>query len=198
VSKISLTVAVGQSAKTQIVKEHGIGEELAMNVFGWLDDRLVCVAAMDKSWNSDDDKKIMRTLDTCRVLRRGWHCDSFTLLAEGFMSRYPEKTKHLDLIDAYFDPNNRVNECLTVNYVSIDETYLCAIPFRIGFAKKVEWGPMVHSSDLNVLRNNKYVIGAQSILSDEIYSVPVESESFFMALALGIHENNGFFVQYDF
>jgi len=197
ISKISLTVSVGQTAKTEIVKEHGIGEELALNILGWRDDKLVCVAQMDASWPSNEEERMMRTGDAYMVMRRGWLCDSFTVLGEGYVSSEPNVTKHMDLIDAFVDKSKPVNECLTVNYVDADEVYLCAVPFKVAVGRKVLWGPLVHSNDIEVLRNGEYVTSAQEVLRQSILGIPDDTETFHLALAVGLHDSSGFFIQYD-
>lgn len=198
VSKISLTLSVGQSAKSQIVKEHGVGEELAMNILGWRGDRLVCVAQMDNSWPSSDDERMQRTGDAYMVLRRGWHCDSFTIMAEGYMSRDRDMTQELDLVDAYVEGSKGVNECLTINYIDESHIELCAVPFKVGLGRKVEWGPLVHSDDIEVLRNSEYVTAAQEVLEQEVGGLPEDIDTFHLALAVGLHDSAGFFIQYDF
>lgn len=198
VSKLSLTVSVGQAAKTSIVAEHGIGEELSMNVMGWRDGKLVCVAQMDSSWGSnDEDERIDRTATAYMVLRRGWGCDSFTVIAEGFVSRNPEQTKDMSLIEAYLDPTKNVMECLTVNYVDADTVDICAVPFRIDVGKKVKWGPVMHSEDTSVLRNNGFIMAAQDVLSQEEMAMPQDIDTFHLALAVGLHEQAGYFLQTD-
>ena len=198
ISKISLTLAVGQAAKTQVVKEHGIGEELALNIFGWRDDELVCVAQMDTSFMSDEDEKIERTHDAYNALRRGWHCDSFTILAEGYMSKNPELTRDKNLVEAFLDPKSGVNECLTINYVDEKTIDLCAIPFKVKLGKKVTWGALVHSEDPTVLRNNEYISEAQEILNMETSIIPEDIDTFHLAISVGLHETAGYFLQYDF
>jgi hypothetical protein len=198
ISKISLTVSVGQSAKAQIVKEHGIGEELAINILGWKDSALVCVAQMDTSWPSDESERVMRTGDAYMIMRRGWACDAFTILAEGFVSKDRERTRDLDLVDAYLDSSKGVNECLTVNYVDAENLELCAIPFKVSVGRKVNWGTLVHSDDVEVLRNSEYVTVAQEVLSQEVPVIPDDAETFHLALAVGLHDSAGFFIQYDF
>lgn len=197
ISKISLTVAVGQSAKTQLVKEEGIGEELAINILGWKNGELVCVAQMDTSWKSTEFEKIQRTGDAYMIMRRGWLCDSFTILAEGYMSKDPEKTKGYELEDAFLDNTKGVTECLTINYVDADEVHLCAIPFKMSVGRKVKWGKLVHSDSLDVLRNNDYVVAAAEVLSQEEIPIPDDAETFHLALAVGLSDSSGYFIQYD-
>lgn len=198
VSKISLTLSVGQAAKSQIVEEHGIGEELAMNILGWKRDRLVCVAQMDTSWPSTEEERMQRTGDAYMVLRRGWQCDSFTIMAEGYMSKDKDETQDLDLIEAYVEGLQGVNECLTINYIDESHIELCAVPFKVALGRKVEWGPLVHSDDIEVLRNSEYVTAAQEVLAQEVGSLPDDLETFHLALTVGLHDSAGFFIQYDF
>lgn len=198
VSKISLTLSVGQSAKSQIVDEYGVGEELAMNILGWRGDKLVCVAQMDTSWPSSEDERMQRTGDAYMVLRRGWLCDSFTVMAEGFMSKDREMTKDLDLVEEFIEGTKSVNECLTINYIDKSHIELCAVPFKVGLGRKVEWGPLVHSDDIEVLRNSEYVTVAQDILEQDVRELPDDLETFHLALTVGLHDSAGFFIQYDF
>jgi hypothetical protein len=198
ISKISLTLSVGQSAKSHIVKEFGVGEELAMNVLGWRGDKLVCVAQMDTSWPSSEEERVHRTGDAYMIMRRGWLCDSFTIMAEGFMSRDRDQTKELDLVDAYVEGSKGVNECLTINYIDSEHIELCAVPFKVALGRNVEWGPLVHSDDIEVLRNSEYITAAQEILDQETLDIPEDTETFHLALAVGLHDSAGFFMQYDF
>ena len=181
-----------------MVDEFGIGEELAMNILGWKNDQLVCVAQMDTSWPSTEEERVKRTGDAYMVLKRGWLCDSFTVMAEGYVSKDKDRTQELDLVEAYVEGSNGVNECLTINYVDTSHVELCAVPFKVGLGRKVEWGPLVHSDDIDVLRNSEYVTIAQEVLGQEDLAVPEDTETFYLALAVGLHDNAGFFIQYDF
>ena len=114
------------------------------------------------------------------------------------MSRDRDETRQLDLVEAYAGGNKGVNECLTINYVDSSHIELCAVPFRVALGKKVEWGPLVHSDDIEVLRNSEYVTMAQEILEQETQETPEDAETFHLALAVGLHDSAGYFIQYDF
>lgn len=195
--KIGLALAVGQTAKTEIVKEFGIGEELAINILGWDDDRLVCVAQMDNSWDSDEEDKIRRTAEACLVMRRGFHCDSFTLVAEGYISKSPEATKEVDLASEYANGMAAINECLSVNHIDEDGMNICAVPFRVALGRDVQWGVIVHSDDVSVLRNDGYLSACQKMLAIEKADEPEDLDGYHLALAIGLHEGSGYFIQYD-
>jgi hypothetical protein len=87
---------------------------------------------------------------------------------------------------------------LTVNYVDAENLELCAIPFKVSVGRKVNWGTLVHSDDVEVLRNSEYVTVAQEVLSQEVPVIPDDAETFHLALAVGLHDSAGFFIQYDF
>lgn len=195
--KIGLALAVGQSAKTEIVKEYGIGEELAMNILGWDQDRLICVAQMDVTWDSDEDEKISRTADACLVMRRGFHCDSFTLIAEGYISREPNETRDFDLAEEYANGMASVNQCLSINHIEDDNISLCAVPFRVAFGRDVQWGVIMHTEDASVLRNDGYLALTQRMLSIPKADLPTDKDAYYLAMAVGLHEGSGYYIQYD-
>ena len=114
------------------------------------------------------------------------------------MSKDKDETQDLDLIDAYVEGSKGVNECLTINYIDGEHIELCAVPFKIALGRKVEWGPLVHSDDIEVLRNSEYVTAAQEVLAQEVGNLPEDLETFHLALTVGLHDSAGFFIQYGF
>lgn len=201
VSKVSLAFSVGKAAKTQLVHEFGVGEELAMNVMGWVGPNLVCVAQMDLAWpDFGEEDKMSRVSDAVLVMRRGWGCDAFTLLAEGYVSRDPGFSKNKDLIDAFIeDKSSRVTECLSIVHVDhLDETLdVCAVPFRIRLRNQIEWGPLLRSDSTDTLRNSGYV--AMMLAAGEVDPIdpPVDLETFHLAMATALSEESGFYLQFD-
>lgn len=169
-----------------------------MNILGWNGDVLACVAQMDMSWPSEEEERVRRTGDACMVMRRGWQCDAFTILAEGYMSQDPERTRSMSLEDAFLDESSGVRECLTVNYIDRDHIELCAVPFKVALGRKVQWGGLLHSEDVGVLRNSQYLTSAQAVLEQDSGPTPDDPETFHLALAVGLHDAAGFFIQYDF
>lgn len=201
VSKVSLAFSVGRAAKTQLVHEFGVGEELAMNIMGWVGSDLRCVAQMDLAWpDYGEEDKMSRVADAVLVMRRGWGCDAFTLLAEGFVSRDPAFSKDKDLIDAFIqDKSSRVTECLSIIHVDhVDGTLdVCAVPFRIRLRNNIEWGPLLRSDSTDTLRNSGYV--AMMLAANEVDPIeqPVDLDTFYLAMANALSEEAGFFLQYD-
>lgn len=201
VSKVSLAFSVGKVAKTQLVADFGVGEELALNIFGWVGGKLVCVAQMDLSWpDYGEEDKESRIADAVMVMRRGWGCDAFTLLAEGYVSKDPAFSKDKELIDAFLeDRSSRVTECLSivnVDHVN-DAVDVCAVPFRIKGRRDIEWGPLMRSDKTEVLRNKGYVAMMLEALGVDQVDPPVDLDTFYLALSTGLAEQAGFFLQYD-
>lgn len=201
VSKVSLAFSVGKVAKTQLVHDYGVGEELAMNIMGWVGPELRCVAQMDLAWpDYGEEDKASRVSDAVVVMRRGWACDSFTLLAEGYVSRDPAFSKDKDLLEAFVqDTGQRVTECLSIIHVDhvADTLDVCAVPFRIRMRKEIEWGPLLRSDSTDTLRNSAYV--AMMMLANEVepMDAPEDADTFYLALATGLSEEAGFYLQYD-
>lgn len=193
--------AVGRHAKKTLVSEFGIGEELAMNIMGWIGDQLGCVAQMDLSWGTgSDEERLERVAETAVVMRRGWKCDSFTLLAEGYVSRDPDFSKDKHLVDAYLeDSKGRVTECLSICHVeNEDDMDICAVPFKVKGRNRIEFGPLLRSDSTDTLRNAGFVaLLAAALRIDDLEAPPIEEETFHLALATGLAESAGFFLQYD-
>jgi hypothetical protein len=192
VSKVSLTVAVGRAAKEHLITEFGIGEELPMNLMGWLGDRLVVVAQLDASWGLGTAADSMR---------KAWGCDAFTILAEGWVSNDPEFTRGKDLVDAYIhDKSGRVNECLSVLHVEkgVDTVHVCALPLTVGVRKKVKWGTLLHSEGEETLRNNGFLDAVREVLDREPPEMFVGNESFQLAMAMTLADEAGFFLNWEF
>lgn len=200
VAKVGLAVAVGQSAKTHLVKELGVGEEIAMTVIGWSGDRLECVAQIDRDWGdpTDEDERTARVAMATTVMKRGWGVDSFTMLAEGWVSTNPNKTRDKDLVDEFAKGDEDVRECLSVCHVEEEEVHICALPFTMKLGKKVQWGKLLHTESSDMMRNAALVEVMERSLEVPMARIPEEVDTFRLALAMGLADEAGFFLQYEF
>lgn len=203
VAKMSFVMAVGRQAKEHLVSEFGIGEELAINIVGWKGEHLQCLAQMDLNFGDpkDEDERSHRIRTTSIMMTRGWGCDSFSLLAEGWVSTKPEETRNKSLVEEYSsNPNRNVDECLSILHVEDcgSEIHICALPFHIKKGKKVQYGTLLHAEGSEMLRNQNYVdVLSEALEMSGELEIP-DKESFRMALAMGIADEAGFFIQYDF
>jgi hypothetical protein len=204
-AKIALVIAVGQSAKTHLVEEFGVGEEMAMNLFGWVDDRFTCLAQMDLNWGDpkDQEERLNRIFQTAVVMRRGWGVDSFTLLAEGWVSTKPDQTRDRDLVDDFVEnEKSPVRECLSVLHVEDEgeNIDICAQPFHMRPGKSVDFGTLMHAEGAEMLRNPEHLEVLENALRfHEPAEVPQhELAQFRLALTMGLADESGFFLQDEF
>lgn len=204
-AKVSLVIAVGQSAKEHLVEEFGIGEEIALNLIGWTGDRFTCLAQIDTSWGdmSDMEERVDRVHRAAVTMRRGFGVDAFTILAEGFVGTKPERSRGKDLIDEFANnEQSGVKECLSIVHVENEgeDVEICAQPFRMNVGKSVDFGGLLHAEGTEMLRNPEYVDVLTSALTHwEHVEVPDhEIEQFHLSCAMGLADEAGFFLQYEF
>jgi len=202
-AKVAFVMAVGRQAKDHLISEHGIGEELAINLVGWAGDELKCLAQMDMQFgdSKDEDERSFRIMQTSAIMRRGWGCDAFTLLAEGWVSTKPEKTRSKRLDEEFATGTaGEVDECLSILHVADggDEIHICALPFSIKKGKEVSYGTLLHAEGADMLRNQKYVDVMLDALELDPMEIPADVEAMHMALAMGLADEAGFFLHYEF
>jgi hypothetical protein len=183
------------------VSEFGVGEEVQMNLFGWRDDELVIVAQIDIGWGDMDDaeERIDRTAQAAQALRHGWACDAFTLLSEGYVSRKPRKTSRRDLGEQFAEGEPEVDECLSIIHVEDqgDEVRVCAQPFEVLLGKQVEFGPLLHSEDPSLVRNEGYVEALSEMLTTPAIKKCDDWDRLRLEIAMTIADNAGWYIQYD-
>lgn len=203
VAKMSFVMAVGRQAKEHLTEEFGVGEELAINIVGWRGEHLACLAQMDLNFGNpkDEEERSHRIHATSVMMRRGWGCDSFSILAEGWVSTNPEATRNKDLVKEYSkNPDSNIDECLSILHVEDDgdSIHVCALPFKLKSRNKIVYGTMLHAEGSQMLRNQNYVDVLIDALENQEVTETSDIESFRMALSMGIADDAGFFIQYDF
>ncbi len=203
-SKIALCVTAAQLAKSTTVKDEGVGEDLTMNFFGWVDSELVIVCQMrSELMKWPIEARLDKCYQLCSVLRRYWWITSISMVAEGYYSSNQAKTKNKDLSTVFLDPQGPVGECITVTHAadtldgerhgSVDLT-MVAIPYKYIIGRGVEWGEMIiyPQGPESHLRNAKFPIMLKRSLSEKIVNdLPQESYDELRALI----KSNGFHVQ---
>jgi hypothetical protein len=205
VAKVSLAVAVGKATKEHLLAEFGIGEQMAPNLLGWRGEYLKVVGQIDNTWGDprDEDEKVWRLGTAGSVMRRGWGCDSFSILAEGWISDDPDFSRGKDLVDAYLeDKKGRVNECLSVVHVENegDSVHICGLPFQVKSRKNLKWGTLLHSEGIETLRNNEYVDILIQALTDDLpdWPEPADWPAIHLALGMGLSDEAGVFLNWEF
>lgn len=199
-AKVALALAVGQSAKRHIVEEFGIGEELQMNLFGWLNDDLAVIAQYDQSWgdNDSEEERLERLEFTAQAMRRAWGCDSFTLLSEAFVSQKPDLTKNRELASEFASGSTDVTECLSIIHVEdADDVHLCAQPYEVVLGKKIDFGDMLHTDNPDLLRNSEFCDALVEMLDVGVLEECEDWSRLRLEFAMTVADCAGWFIQHD-
>ena len=146
-SKMALALTSAQMAKDDAIKEHGVGEEIAIHFLAWVDDALIAICQMNTETSKlDPEERFNRCKELCKILRKDLWCTALTMVSEGYCSLDSSKTNNMDLAAAFADPKLPVYECITITHVSIDEdsghiapVSMVAAPYKMGVGRIVEW-----------------------------------------------------------
>jgi hypothetical protein len=179
--KLALTLTSAQLAKRAFVTENGLGEDIAFNFFGWNNNKILVIAQLNKTLMTlTPEQRFMVCADLCRALRYFWAVDAISMVAEGWMSKDPDKTKGLDLQKSFAEKDSKVKECLTVTHAELDEDgetsiQLLSCPYEYEVGRRVNFGDVVYYKDgvVKVIRDKKYPAMLVKVLMDE----PAESVS---------------------
>lgn len=148
--KCALALTSAQLAKSTAVQEHGVGEDVATHFLGWVGPSLMIIAQMKGEIAKESHpRRFNRCKKLCSMMRRYWGVTGLTMVAEGYCSFSSEKTKGLELSDAFLDPTLPVKECLTISHVSISDdgeilpAVLLAAPYTVNVGKTVDWSDLL-------------------------------------------------------
>lgn len=146
-SKMALALTSAQMAKDLVVRDHGIGEDLTFNFFGWREDDLIIMAQLQRSlMGIPIVERIARCGDMCKILRTYWGVTAISLVAEGFETLDKTRLNGRDLRQAFIEDPNLVHECITVTHCEPNEVNgdleltLVSVPYSYAVAKEVIWG----------------------------------------------------------
>lgn len=199
-AKVALALAVGQSAKRHLVEEFGIGEELQMNLFGWVGDDLGVIAQYDQSWgdNEDQHERLERLEFVAQAMRRAWGCDSFTLLSEAFVSQKPDRTKDRELASEFASGSTDVTECLSIIHVEDeDDVHICAQTYEIAVGKKIEFAEILHTDNPELLRNNEFCDALVEMLNAGVVEESEDWARLRLEFSMTVADCAGWFIQHD-
>lgn len=199
-AKMGLVFSAMRQALEYAVAEFGVGESIALSLFGWREDNLACVAQLDIGFDEihTTENHVRRTAEAAVIIRRGWHVDSFTLAAEGYVSNDPDFSKDKPLSEAFIeDDGSRVSECLTVLHVSPNTKHICAIPYQTKGRTNIVWGDLMVTDNPDHIRDNAFLQALRHALQQEPVQPPTDIETFHLALSMGLEQSAGFFLNYD-
>ena len=190
-----------QLAKDLFVEDEGVGEDLSFNFMGWVDDELVIVCQLKKElMNLEPSERMTRCGRMCMALRRYWGVTDITMIAEGFCSSDPHRTKGLDLAKSYAESDADVSECITVTHASINTQNevgvdLVAIPYTYEINKSVKWGETMTfpGGAEKVLRNASFPKMLKVALREKINDEDLPDDAYDEIRVL--ISDNGFYIQ---
>ena len=148
-AKLALSMTAAQQAKESLVAELGVGEDLPFNFFGWCEDELILVIQCSKAdMNMPAAARLEKCEHAIQAMRKYWHCDAITMVAEGFQSKTPEMLKGTDIFQAFVDKSSEIEEVLTATHVEMDEfnkpmATLISIPYEYLLVRIVVWGDAI-------------------------------------------------------
>jgi hypothetical protein len=196
--KISLALMSSVEAKEQSVKEFGIGEDIAMNLFCWDGPVLkLMLQTRPDIQASSHDERFSAFTDVACIARSGWGVTAFTMVSEGWISSDPLATKDRQLAQAYLDKDSPVKECLTVCHVEDGTVTFVARPYKYGVPRTVEWDDEVYYPGRTLLRDQD---GMYPNMFDRVLNIvdeaeePEDLQEFYDVLSHGILQA-GFYCQ---
>ena len=195
--KVSLALMSTVEAKEQSVKDEGIGEDLAINLFCWEQDRLtLMLQARPVVQHSDADKRFTSISRVACIVRRGWGITAFTMASEGYISLEPEETKGIGLKQGFID-GRAVKECLTVTHVEDNRVTMVVRPYTYTVPRKVVWDDDIYYPGRTLVRDQDgmYANMFDRVLNTvEIEQPPEDHTTFYDELSVGVLAS-GFYIQ---
>lgn len=174
--KLALALTSAQMAKSVFVSEEGIGEDIAFNFFFWKENKVALIMQLNKElMGLDHRQRFIVCADLCLAIRQYWGVDAITMVAEGYCSQDPEKTKGLELAREFPKPDSKVMECITITHAEYGpkpepNIQLMACPYEYKQGRVVEFHEPIYYSEGggNILRDKKYPAMLAKALQNEV------------------------------
>lgn len=199
-AKMGLVYAAMKQAFEYVVAEFGVGESIALSLFGWKNNKVICVAQMDVGFDETHsiENHVRRTAEAAMIIRRGWGADSFTLAAEGYVSNDPDFSRGRPLSEAFLqDDGSKVSECLTVLHVDSTKPRIVAVPYQTKSRTSITWGNVMVTDDPTHIRDNAFLKVISHALLADVMEPPTDIDTFHLALSMGLEQSAGFFLNYS-
>ena len=138
--KLALLIESTCIAKSLLVQEKGIGEDLPSTLVGWDEDSfLILIQAGEQVKNRSRDRRLESLYRCAMHVRDGWYPDTFTFINEGYCQVDGTTPETRPLPEAFVD-NPTVSECLTFIHVTATTTVVVALPYRQLLGRVVDYG----------------------------------------------------------
>ena len=200
IDKIGLALMSAVEAKSDSVKEFGIGEDLAINLFCWRENKLrVMLQLRHEVQNLNHMDRFNAVMSALSITRRGWGVDAISLVSEGYVSTDPDATAGLNLKDEFINPKSNIRECITVAHLEDGHVTFVVKPYRYNVPRLVVWDEEWYHPGSSMVRDQDgmYPNMMHRIVTEvEVDAIDdsVDLEVFDEVLARGVHDA-GFFCQ---
>ncbi len=195
--KLAMVLATAVEAKSEMVAEGGIGEDINQVLYGWCGGSLSVVSQMtDVVQRQTPYERFMAVSSAVAILGLGWGLDAISMVAEGYVSSNPIDTYDKNLAKEFAIGNRAVNECLTVTHVANDEVSFVSKGYSYDVPRKVIWHEEVFVPGRMMVRNEEsmYPLLFHTALKLP-YSQPddevmwLASDDYYKALVFGLLAN---------
>lgn len=166
--KVALAVESSKIAKSMMVQQEGIGEDLSFSLMAWSDDQLVAVAQLSGLLMADHENRYSLMVQAACILRQGWEATAFTMVAEGYCSTNPDESRGKDMAQLFASPaHNFVRECLAFTHVEEDELMFIVVPYKYEVPRRVVYSEPLQHRGASVLRDGRYPMSLHRALTIE-------------------------------
>ena len=196
--KVALAVESSKIAKSLMVQQEGIGEDLSFSLMAWCEDELVAVAQLSGLLMGDHDERYGLMVQAACILRQGWGATAFTMVAEGYCSTNPEESRGNDMAQMFASPScDFVRECLAFTHVEQDELLFVVVPYKYEPPRKVLFSDPLQHKGASVLRDGRYPLSLHRALAIDVAPEDddIDIDLLREYLAQGLHDC-GFEVNY--
>lgn len=196
--KVALAMMSGVEAKNDSVKSFGIGEDLPISLFCWAGNRLRVMLQLSQAIQKASPAVRFEAVTTAAcVTRRGWGVDSFTVVAEAYMSTDVRLTDGIELKAAFAFPEYGVKECLSIMHVDAERATFVSKSYKYDVPRMVVWGDEEYHPGSTRVRDADGMYPkmlSRVVNTIEVEDEPFDSVEFFNTLSLGLVDS-GFYCQ---
>ena len=186
--KIALCVESIKTAKMSLIEEDGIGSDLNINIFGWINNELATIIQLKNTFSTPKNKRIESLIEASVIMRRGWGITEYTLAAEGYCSISPAETQGENLAQLFASKNSPVKECISFTHLKNNDHTFVAMPYQVKLGRKVDFGDVLWFNGGKAMRDIEYpaALKASLKLKTEPVDTSMDREIYFGTLASAI------------
>ena len=186
--KIALCVESIKTAKISLTEEDGIGSDLNINIFGWINNELATIIQLKNTFSTPKNKRIESLIEASVIMRRGWGITEYTLAAEGYCSISPAETQGENLAQLFALKDSPVKECISFTHLKDNDHTFVVMPYQVKLGRKVDFGDVLWFNGGKAMRDIEYpaALKASLKLKTEPVDTSMDREIYFGTLASAI------------